>query len=85
MAAKDFMIAVVGWSECECVKVVEDAEYEVDDSSSLYTLVKALRHCASLLPYCGTQILSIQIRCPRLIGLSIVIQMNLHHNASDVG
>lgn len=65
--------------------VVEDAEYEVDVSSSFYTFEKALRHCASLLPYCGTQILSIQIRRLRLIGLSIVMQMNLHHNAGDAG
>jgi hypothetical protein len=85
IAAKDFMAAVVGWSECECVKVVEDVEYEDVVSSSLYTLLKVQRQCASLLPYCGTQILSIQIRRPRLIGLSIVIQMNLHHNAGDVG
>lgn len=37
---------------------------------------------ASLHPYCSTQILPIQIRRPALIGLSIDIQMNPHHDAA---
>lgn len=67
------------------MKVIEDAEYEDNVSSSLYTLFKDLRYYASLLPYCGTQILDFRIRRPILIGLSNVMQMNLHHNAGDVG